>query len=196
MAGDSWLARRLSRSTAIYVPTLDLSFAASEADDGTHDGTPSTRPSLTRQNAVVSFASLRRSPRIRQRRNAIAHYGSITFTSDGRPAFVARTNSTASSTLRSVLPSRRLSGRSASGLGPDQICAICCDDMRADDRVACMPCGGHHVYHERCLQRWLNTSETESCPKCRWTMVEDVPASLTAGVARAEAYLDSLRNSD
>lgn len=86
--------------------------------------------------------------------------------------------------LLTMLPSRKLSARSASALG-DRACAICCDDFQAEDDVACMPCDGLHSFHNRCISKWLYCKP--QCPQCRWTA--STPASLRGGIANANAYL-------
>ncbi|XP_006820068.1 E3 ubiquitin-protein ligase TRAIP-like [Saccoglossus kowalevskii] len=42
-------------------------------------------------------------------------------------------------------------------------CTICSDLFEVESNVSATHCG--HVFHEHCLQRWLNQSKT--CPQCR-----------------------------
>ena len=190
------VARRTSRAVTAP-PSLDLVISGVE-----HTDSPSPPPALVRQEAAsrLVFGERGAVPALRRRRHAIAHYGSVGFDQNGHPVFAPRRHSEAAgldTELLSVLPARRLSARSVGALG-DELCAICFDEMRPDDHVACMPCDGLHAYHSHCVQRWLQ--HKPECPKCRWT-AEDEPqpgsgSRLALGVARAEAYLDSLRNSD
>ena len=94
--------------------------------------------------------------------------------------------------LCNTLPARRLSLHSACALA-DPTCAICCEDILGNQDVACMPCDGMHAYHNACVRQWI--LRKPACPKCRWTADETTSAALQGGVARAEAYLQSLRHS-
>ena len=43
-------------------------------------------------------------------------------------------------------------------------CSICHEDINfCDDEISVLNCG--HLFHQRCLQQWLNTNST--CPECR-----------------------------
>ena len=175
-------------------PTLD-SILTSDAD---HHSEVQLPPALVRQDAASRLGAV---PALRRRRNAIAHYGSVGFDLYGRPSFSPVLSEAAGSdaAISLVVPARRLSARSVDGLGDNVLCAICFEDMRPDDNVACMPCDGLHAYHSHCVQRWLR--HKPECPKCRWTADDNEDdqqpgGRLALGVARAEAYLDSLRNSD
>jgi hypothetical protein len=44
-------------------------------------------------------------------------------------------------------------------------CAICMEDIEADERVAGLKCG--HGFHQKCLMRWLGRPGTSGCPLCR-----------------------------
>mmetsp|Transcript_98130 Transcript_98130/g.277777 ORF Transcript_98130/g.277777 Transcript_98130/m.277777 type:complete len:194 (-) Transcript_98130:13-594(-) len=44
-------------------------------------------------------------------------------------------------------------------------CAICLEDVEADERIAGLKCG--HGFHQRCIMRWLGRCETSGCPLCR-----------------------------
>ena len=44
----------------------------------------------------------------------------------------------------------------------DEMCPICHDAIKAEDRVSL---GCQHDYHRRCITAWL--SRKESCPMCR-----------------------------
>jgi hypothetical protein len=44
-------------------------------------------------------------------------------------------------------------------------CAICLEDLEADERIAGLSCG--HGFHQRCLMRWLGRPGTSGCPLCR-----------------------------
>ena len=46
-------------------------------------------------------------------------------------------------------------------------CSICHEDINFnDDEISVLNCG--HLFHQRCLQQWLNTNST--CPQCRITV--------------------------
>jgi len=161
--------------TTVVVPTLDLTRVI-EA----HNNSPEwVQPSLRRQFAELDV----RGPRVRERRNVITDFGASI-----PPGFAQMHE-----VLREALPVRILSARSANGLA-DRTCAICYDEMLADDRVACMPCPGLHAYHHACVHKWIGRKP--ECPKCRWTADETTTRALELGVARAEAYLQQLRHTD
>jgi len=44
-------------------------------------------------------------------------------------------------------------------------CAICLEDVGADERIAGLECG--HGFHQRCLMRWLTRPGASCCPLCR-----------------------------
>jgi hypothetical protein len=46
-------------------------------------------------------------------------------------------------------------------------CAICLDDVEADERVAGLQCG--HGFHQRCMMKWLQLgcAGASGCPLCR-----------------------------
>jgi len=44
-------------------------------------------------------------------------------------------------------------------------CAICLEDVEADERIAGLECG--HGFHQRCIMRWLTRPGASSCPLCR-----------------------------
>jgi hypothetical protein len=47
-------------------------------------------------------------------------------------------------------------------------CAICMEDIEADERVAGLKCG--HGFHQKCLMQWLGrpgTGPSAGCPLCR-----------------------------
>jgi hypothetical protein len=44
-------------------------------------------------------------------------------------------------------------------------CAICLEDVEADERIAGLDCG--HGFHQRCIMRWLARPGTSGCPLCR-----------------------------
>ena len=41
-------------------------------------------------------------------------------------------------------------------------CAICLVTFEEGERLRITPCGGSHVFHSRCIERWL--SRNPSCP--------------------------------
>lgn len=53
-------------------------------------------------------------------------------------------------------------------------CAICTESFDAHKKVCATRCG--HVYHENCIQMWMQTQTRQSiptnCPKCRATVTE------------------------
>jgi len=71
-------------------------------------------------------------------------------------------------------------------------CNICTEVIR--DGAACCPCG--HVYHLKCLTKWLNQRRT--CPTCRETTSKPVVlffdgADLNS--TQTEDDVESLKNS-
>lgn len=52
-------------------------------------------------------------------------------------------------------------------------CAICMESMKEDNVLLYLKCG--HVYHNDCLEKWLNTART--CPECR-VRVNKIPTRL------------------
>eukprot|EP01138_Halocafeteria_seosinensis_P006806 gb/GECG01006959.1/.p1 GENE.gb/GECG01006959.1/~~gb/GECG01006959.1/.p1 ORF type:complete len:217 (+),score=18.17 gb/GECG01006959.1/:1-651(+) len=53
----------------------------------------------------------------------------------------------------------------------NQECAICADDFREGQRVACLPC--EHGFHEQCVDKWLRQKNT--CPVCRYELPRAEP---------------------
>ena len=64
-----------------------------------------------------------------------------------------------------------------------QVCAICLENMRAQQMVLTLPC--KHEYHKQCIVRWLKNSEGPSCPTCK------APALVTGGAAQIPSPKDS-----
>jgi len=203
----SFVTRRatLQRRTALtivrhsdpIVPPLDLQLVASFDEDHLTDEEDSARavPPLVRQHASHDVFG-ERARGFRARRNAITHMsvnipGLPMERAAGAPMERATSTSTFSEELSNVLPNRTLSARSAAAL-VDRICAICCEDMQADQLVACMPCEGLHAYHDVCIQQWLGRGKPQ-CPTCRWKVDEDSLQSLRSSVARATAHLNELQ---
>merc|ERR1711998_265960 len=185
---DAAAALTVVRHVDAQVPPLDLSLALSEDDD--QQLPLSVPPPLQRGTASRNVLSESSRPRVRARRNAVIHvpFDGIAFFPD--EAGSDRSTSI-SEELSDLLPSRKLSARSAAALS-ENVCAICCDDMKADDSVACMPCAGLHAYHHGCVRQWLGHGNPQ-CPTCRWTVDEDMRQSLQNIIARAEAHLDQLQ---
>ncbi|XP_010455543.1 PREDICTED: E3 ubiquitin-protein ligase RHA1B-like [Camelina sativa] len=49
---------------------------------------------------------------------------------------------------------------------PDDCCTVCLADFKSDDKVRKLPkCG--HVFHHRCLDRWVVDCCKMTCPICR-----------------------------
>ena len=48
-------------------------------------------------------------------------------------------------------------------------CSICLTEFDAESRVRLLPC--RHVYHERCIDRWLDRSR--KCPSCRHCVLDE-----------------------
>ena len=47
-------------------------------------------------------------------------------------------------------------------------CSICLKDIKfCDEEISVLKCG--HLFHQRCLRQWLNTSST--CPECRCKVI-------------------------
>merc|ERR1719277_1582282 len=44
-------------------------------------------------------------------------------------------------------------------------CAICLEDVEADERVAGLQCG--HGFHQKCIMKWLARPGVSGCPLCR-----------------------------
>ncbi|WWD22795.1 hypothetical protein CI109_107289 [Kwoniella shandongensis] len=51
------------------------------------------------------------------------------------------------------------------GMPKDEYCSVCHDEYNDEDSIAVTPC--KHMYHKDCLDTWLNTPNTSSCPMCR-----------------------------
>ncbi|OCF60049.1 hypothetical protein L486_02722 [Kwoniella mangroviensis CBS 10435] len=51
------------------------------------------------------------------------------------------------------------------GMEKDEYCSVCHDDYEAQSEITITPC--KHMYHQGCLDTWLNTPNTSSCPMCR-----------------------------
>ncbi|WVR03174.1 hypothetical protein IAU60_000165 [Kwoniella sp. DSM 27419] len=51
------------------------------------------------------------------------------------------------------------------GMARDEYCSVCHDEYEDEIKVAVTPC--KHMYHQDCLDTWLNTPNTSSCPMCR-----------------------------
>lgn len=66
----------------------------------------------------------------------------------------------------------RLAERSAT-------CAVCLNDLCGDDSVWELNCC--HVFHMRCLDRWLDHDEHKTCPLCRAPLL-----GLDLGLERSE----------
>lgn len=45
-------------------------------------------------------------------------------------------------------------------------CAVCMIDLRGDDKMWVLR-NCSHVFHKRCLDRWLDHDERQTCPLCR-----------------------------
>jgi hypothetical protein len=149
---------------------------------------PSLRPPLVRRGAHLFFdeALLTQTSSHRmRRRNAI-----VASTAMGLP-WVLEDAPHSAGDLSQQLPERRLSARSVAALD-DRTCAICCEEMQPNEEVSCMPCDGLHSFHTSCVRTWLSVKP--QCPTCRW--MADESGALQAGVARAAAYLDGLRDKD
>ena len=48
-------------------------------------------------------------------------------------------------------------------------CSICLTEFDAESRVRLLPC--RHVYHQRCIDRWLDRSR--KCPSCRHCVLDE-----------------------
>jgi hypothetical protein len=44
-------------------------------------------------------------------------------------------------------------------------CAICMEDVEAEERLASLPCG--HGYHQKCIIKWMGRPGASGCPLCR-----------------------------
>lgn len=70
-----------------------------------------------------------------------------------------------------ALPTRKLGA--SENLGEQSKCLICLDEFNDGDDVKTLPC--LHIYHQRCIERWL--SMDNSCPACK-TPIGDVHYSM------------------
>lgn len=52
-----------------------------------------------------------------------------------------------------------------------ETCAICLDSYRMEETVIVFSCN-NHIYHERCLYEWLQTSDV--CPICKHNLMDEV----------------------
>jgi len=68
-----------------------------------------------------------------------------------------------------ALPTRKLG--ESENLGEQNKCLICLDEFNDGDDVKTLPC--LHIYHQKCVERWLGTDN--SCPVCK-TPIGDVRA--------------------
>ena len=59
----------------------------------------------------------------------------------------------------------------------EQQCGICLDYFQVDDIVSwskyLYSC--RHVYHQRCIDTWLNENRHDDCPSCRGTFIRENP---------------------
>ncbi|WWC85449.1 uncharacterized protein L201_000312 [Kwoniella dendrophila CBS 6074] len=55
--------------------------------------------------------------------------------------------------------------KTVEGLEKDEYCSVCHDDYEAESEITITPC--KHMYHKGCLDTWLTTPNTSSCPMCR-----------------------------
>ena len=59
----------------------------------------------------------------------------------------------------------------------EQQCGICLDPFQVDDLVSwskyLYSC--RHVYHQRCIESWLNDNRHDDCPCCRGTFIRESP---------------------
>merc|ERR1719210_96220 len=69
-----------------------------------------------------------------------------------------------------ALPTRKFAA--AESLGEQTKCLICLDEFNDGDDVKTLPC--LHIYHQKCIERWLNTDN--SCPVCK-TAIGDAHGS-------------------
>ena len=44
-------------------------------------------------------------------------------------------------------------------------CVICFEDFKDTDEIAELNCDAHHIFHQECIQKWLETNMV--CPNCR-----------------------------
>lgn len=49
------------------------------------------------------------------------------------------------------------------GVGKD--CFVCLSEMKRTEDRCLLACSGEHVFHDRCIKRWLRRQDT--CPVCR-----------------------------
>lgn len=53
-------------------------------------------------------------------------------------------------------------------INPDETCAICCFEFKETrhKRLVRSKCSAEHVFHEECLDRWVNDSAMENANRC------------------------------
>lgn len=161
----------------------------------TTGGAPSTRTDPARiYGESPHRLSSRQSPRV-SRQSTGASTASLDSLFFSHPA--------AEGGIADLLPRRLLSGPSAHALACEgSTCAICLEGYGPGEEVACMPCGGLHKAHWKCLREWLARSPT--CPSCRWDLGESARGFARFGncthrgamrelMARGEAELQRIR---
>jgi Ring finger domain len=63
------------------------------------------------------------------------------------------------------------------------ICSICLQSYRINDRIATAPCG--HVFHVSCIQAWLEGRGSD-CPNCRTLIVTSCEMHIQSGMVQTQ----------
>ncbi|MQM11968.1 hypothetical protein Taro_044883 [Colocasia esculenta] len=69
--------------------------------------------------------------------------------------------------------------------GEVETCAVCLGELRRRDTVR-VPRNCRHVYHRRCLDRWIDHDEQGTCPLCRAPLLTSTAPSPTPATQSRE----------
>lgn len=51
-------------------------------------------------------------------------------------------------------------------------CSICCEDFIENEQLSITVCA--HIYHEPCINSWIEQAPSVSCPVCRYYDTADI----------------------
>merc|ERR1719502_393315 len=80
------------------------------------------------------------------------------------------------------LPTRRFSKAESRS---EVTCAICLDNLRANQNVITLPC--NHNYHKSCILKWLTSQDVPTCPTCKAPALVSPDASIGGVSTRGRA---------